>query len=229
MTIGTAHGVPALITVDQLINQVETGRLLFLSMDQSKAISAAEMATVCRLLEAGYPLPPIILRMNAAQGGARLIAGRRILDGLVRYFARTAAASAQVAERQADGGAEVYRVLGDDGRYVALTGQAPAEYLPVRAMWRTGDFLAYIRGLKLTVDEQTLTRLRSEAESVAQRLRSFRVTVTTFWCETEELTELSALAEQVPWECDQEREFDGWTGALSDNSPYRPPPPVSRK
>ncbi|WP_143219823.1 hypothetical protein [Actinomadura sp. CNU-125] len=208
MTNGTAHGVSTLATLDQLINQVETGRLLFSPVEESSAISATEMAVACRLLEVGYPLPPIILRMQPTQDGAHLITGRRILDGLVRYFARTAAASAQMVGRptgQPNDEEDVYRVLGDKGRYVSLSGQAPPEYLPVRAMWRTGDFLAYIRGLKMTVDEQTLVRLRSEAESVAQRLRTFRVTVTTFWCDADELTELAALAEQIPWGCDKKR------------------------
>lgn len=79
----------------------------------------------------------------------------------------------------------VYRVLGADpqsARYAhwKAAGPPPANYLPVRSVLKTLDFLAYAR--KLTSSDRYAGRageLIEEAERVAQRIKSYKLSVVT--------------------------------------------------
>lgn len=80
---------------------------------------------------------------------------------------------------------DIYRELGGEAkggegqfRHWRRPGPPPAKYLPMRAVLRTMDFLAYSRKLSESVkDEAKLTELVSEAERLAQRIKSYQVAV----------------------------------------------------
>jgi Protein of unknown function DUF262 len=79
----------------------------------------------------------------------------------------------------------VYRVLGQgdtrSNRYVhwKKSGPPPPYYLPVSAVRRTLDFLSYARTLGASYSGQRYDELIEEAEQVAQRIKSYKISVVT--------------------------------------------------
>ncbi|WP_067795476.1 DUF262 domain-containing protein [Actinomadura formosensis] len=79
----------------------------------------------------------------------------------------------------------IYRILGQGdtraNRYVhwKKAGPPPPNYLPVSSVRRTLDFLAYARTLAGSYDGQRYDELVEEAEQVAQRIKSYKVSVVT--------------------------------------------------
>ncbi|MEV5570207.1 DUF262 domain-containing protein [Spirillospora sp. NPDC052269] len=79
----------------------------------------------------------------------------------------------------------IYRILGQGdtraNRYVhwKQAGPPPPNYLPVSAVRRTLDFLSYARTLAKTYEGQRHDELIEEAERVAQRIKSYKISVVT--------------------------------------------------
>lgn len=79
----------------------------------------------------------------------------------------------------------VYRVLGQSenrsSRYVhwRKAGPAPANYLPVRSVLKTLDFLSYARRLSRDYKDEVYDAMVEEAEEVAQRIKSYKLSVVT--------------------------------------------------
>ncbi|MGK5556726.1 DUF262 domain-containing protein [Actinomadura kijaniata] len=81
---------------------------------------------------------------------------------------------------------QVYRILGHTAdtrtnRYVHWKRAAPppANYLPVSSVRKTLDFLAYARELSKTYDGKLYDALVEEAEEVAQRIKTYKISVVT--------------------------------------------------
>jgi uncharacterized protein DUF262 len=80
---------------------------------------------------------------------------------------------------------QVYRILGQGdtraNRYVhwKKAGPPPPNYLPVSAVRRTLDFLSYARKLADTYKGERYDELVEEAEQVAQRIKSYKISVVT--------------------------------------------------
>lgn len=76
---------------------------------------------------------------------------------------------------------DIYRVLGDQReraegfRHLKRAGDPPPHWLPMRAVLRTMDFLAYSRRLSSAIAEPDA--LIDEAEQLAQRIKSYQVAV----------------------------------------------------
>ncbi|RAY13684.1 hypothetical protein DPM19_18640 [Actinomadura craniellae] len=111
-----------------------------------------------------------------------------VLDGHQRlstlYATLRRPADAKRSTEQSDWMWWPYRVLGDveDGpnryRHWKQAEPPPANYLPLRAVLRTRDFLAYARDLaKRATPDMDVDRLTNEAEVVAQRIRSYKIAV----------------------------------------------------
>ncbi|MFF5265454.1 hypothetical protein ACFY4C_41795 [Actinomadura viridis] len=195
----SAH--PELVSVKDLIGQVEDGRLVIPPIPASEALSGETMAEVFMLMDAGYPLPPMVAWKGAdPQGEAHLIEGAMVLEGLVRYLASEGDAAMR-ATGQPGGHASdaegIYWVLGGEGRYVAEVGEVPAEYLPVRSMLRTLDFIGFSRGLEETVGADSAPSLVTEGEEVSQRLLNYRAVVTYFRGDAGRVRELAAASERI--------------------------------
>ncbi|GAB3980411.1 hypothetical protein GCM10029978_078400 [Actinoallomurus acanthiterrae] len=80
---------------------------------------------------------------------------------------------------------QIYRILGlgdsRANRYVhwKKAGPPPSSYLPVSSVRRTLDFLAYARNLSKSYEGQEYDELIEEAEQVAQRIKSYKISVVT--------------------------------------------------
>lgn len=92
-------------------------------------------------------------------------------------------ADAPRSERQEDWMWWVYRPLRREEqepsryRHHKSEDRAEPDYLPIRSVLRTVDFLGYSRGLYDTYPEDVADRLVEEAELVAQRIKSYKVSV----------------------------------------------------
>ncbi|MGK5558205.1 hypothetical protein ACSNOI_42045, partial [Actinomadura kijaniata] len=191
-----------------LIKPVLTGTLAPAPLTADQRLSADQVAQVYTLVEAGYPLPPLVVTVESSgtSGGEpvrTVVAGHHVLAGLVRYSqphhpdAAQARQTAQAGQAgQARGAVEVYRVLGEQGQYVAAAGPVPATWIPARALWRTLDFLACRRRLEAALTGQDAARvadLVTEAKDAGSRLLNATVAVTTFRGAGETPLRLAAL------------------------------------
>ncbi|MGW0196923.1 DUF262 domain-containing protein [Nonomuraea sp. NPDC003201] len=79
----------------------------------------------------------------------------------------------------------IYRVLGQSEnratRYVhwRKAGPPPANYLPIRSVLKTLDFLSYARRLGRDYNDDVYNAMVEEAEEVAQRIKSYKLSVVT--------------------------------------------------
>ncbi|WP_067830324.1 hypothetical protein [Actinomadura kijaniata] len=188
-----------------LLDQVADGTLGLPPLSAEQLLSAEQIAQLYTLLEAGYPLPSLVIAVEHsgdrhAPWERRVVAGHSVLEGLLRYSHPRAAT--EVVE---SGDPEVYRVLGrhdqhgQAGPYVVAAGPVPATYLPARAMWRTLDFLAYRTRVEAAhaTDAATAAVLVAEAEEAAHAVLSATVPVTSFYGAGERVQQLATLAARL--------------------------------
>ncbi|RCG31381.1 DUF262 domain-containing protein [Sphaerisporangium album] len=124
------------------------------------------------------PVPP----PREGRSVAYVLDGHQRLSALFATLRRPADARRSTA--QSDWMWWPYRILGEAGdgvnryRHWKRPEAPPANYLPLRSVLRTIDFLAYARELaKRAGDDMDVDQLTGEAELVAQRIKSYKLAV----------------------------------------------------
>ncbi|MBG0813845.1 DUF262 domain-containing protein [Planomonospora sp. ID82291] len=193
---------PDVNLLETFLDDVQKGHLRVPKFQRPFVWRPDQMLDLFDSIERGYPIGSMLLWDTPAGleslghvGGLRIpdaTPGKSItyiLDGHQRLSTLYACLYRPDADLMDDPAAwiwRVYRVLGEGdsraNRYVhwRKPGPPPANYLPVRSVLRTLDFLAYARSLaKNMANSPHYDELIEEGEQVAQRIKSYKVSVVT--------------------------------------------------
>lgn len=189
---------PEVLLLEQLLAEVATGRLRVPRFQRPYVWRPDQMLDLYDSVERGYPIGSILVwETPMALPSLDQVAGIDIppapegataylLDGhqrLSTLFGTLARRPEQAGNGSRDRRWWVYRVLGaDDQRDPRFQhwgkGAAPANLLPMQAVLRTMDFLAYARQLARDPSTaQDCDALVDEAEQLAQRVKSYKIPV----------------------------------------------------
>ena len=189
---------PEVLLLEQLLAEVASGRLRVPRFQRPYVWRPDQMLDLYDSIERGYPIGSILVwETRMALPSLDQVAGIDIppapegataylLDGhqrLSTLFGTLARRPEQAGNGSRDRRWWVYRVLGAadqrDPRFQHWgKGAAPANLLPMQAVLRTMDFLAYAR--QLARDPSTAEdcdALVDEAEQLAQRIKSYKIPV----------------------------------------------------
>ncbi|MFI6176725.1 DUF262 domain-containing protein [Nonomuraea sp. NPDC051191] len=193
---------PDVNLLETLLDHVRKGELRIPKFQRPFVWRPDQMLDLFDSIERGYPIGSMLLWETSAELESLSIVGdlmipdvspgrsvTYILDGHQRLSTLYATLYRHDTAYSSDSGDwiwHVYRVLGQGdsriNRYVhwKKPGPPPANYLPVRSVLRTLDFLAYARDLAKSIgDGAYFDELIEEAEQVAQRIKSYKVSVVT--------------------------------------------------
>lgn len=189
---------PEIILLENLLDEIKSGRLrvpkfqrpfvwrpeqmtdLFDSIDRSYPIGSLliwetnlPLASLDRIADFAVPPPPTDGRVSYLLDGHQRLS---TLYGCLRKSHNNSPGTEQSAWMW-----EIYRALGErtdrnQFRHWKKPTQPPGNYLPMRSILRTMDFLSFARQLEESVnDPETLASMIDEAEKLAQRFKSFQM------------------------------------------------------
>jgi hypothetical protein len=190
---------PEVVFIEQLLNDIAAGTLRVPKFQRPFVWRPEQMVELFDSIERGYPIGSLLIwETDLHVTSLDEISDQKIprtprtsttyvLDGHQRLSTLfgTLMPRSSVAEptQQREWMWNIYRVLGDTSErsrftHWKKTTKPPPWYLPMRAMLRTMDFLAWARELqkadKLPADIDVLIR---EAEELAQRIKSYQTSV----------------------------------------------------
>jgi hypothetical protein len=193
---------PDVSLLESFLDEVHKGQLRVPKFQRPFVWRPEQMLDLFDSIERGYPIGSLLLwqtnlRLESLErvGGLRVpdMPGQSatyVLDGHQRLS--TLYSCLYHPDDSSDGGDatpewvwHLYRVLGQDdsraNRYAhwKKAGPPPTNYLPVRSVLKTLDFLAFARQLAKTYDGDVYDALVEEGEQVAQRIKSYKVSVVT--------------------------------------------------
>ena len=195
---------PQIMLLEQVLAEMAAGRLRVPKFQRPFVWRPEQMLNLFDSIERGYPIGSLLvwdtdLAIPSLDRVANIdippppasglvgfvLDGHQRLSTLLGALRSHAEAIEGVPRQQRDWMWDIYRVLGDsadrsDGfRHWTRSGTPPAEYLPMRSVLRTMDFLAYSRRLADAVmeDRATLAELIDEAEQLAHRIKSYQIAV----------------------------------------------------
>lgn len=194
---------PQVMLLETVLGEIAAGRLRVPRFQRPFVWRPEQMLNLFDSIERGYPIGSLLVWDTdmdipsldrvadievppppTGQSGFLLDGHQRIstLFGCLRQRPSNGPTAGQ--PQQQDWMWNVYRALGDSEdrpdrfRHWRQAGGPPAEYLPMRAVLRTMDFLAYSRRLSESIDDEpTLSELVAEAEQLAQRIKSYQIAV----------------------------------------------------
>jgi hypothetical protein len=195
---------PTVVHLDDLLDSVAEGRLRVPEFQRPFEWRPEQMLDLFESIESGYPIGSLLLWQTDQPiastdtiGGIALpdppesgevsyvLDGHQRLSTLYGTLRRTAAPTTGIDPREwrwsihrdltAANQSEWYR----HHRPSSLMDREPPDhYLPLRQVTRTLDFLRFSRHLELKVrDHERLARLIEEADAVAQRIKSYKITL----------------------------------------------------
>jgi Protein of unknown function DUF262 len=186
---------PEVVLLEDLLAEVREGRLRVPRFQRPFVWRPEQMTALFDSIERGYPVGSLLIWETseplrsydkvadigippAAQSSpvAYLLDGHQRISTLFGALSRRQPLAAYGPDD--DWQWRVYRTLGegdgDTGRFLHFRkGTPPTHYLPMSAVLRTMDFLAYSR----TLVDSGVGRLIEEAEEVAQRIKSCQLAV----------------------------------------------------
>jgi Protein of unknown function DUF262 len=193
--------VPQIMLLEQLLNEMAVGTLRVPRFQRPFVWRPEQMLNLFDSIERGYPIGSLLVwesplaipslsriadievppaPSNAPSG--YLLDGHQRLSTLFGSLMHRPASSDP--ETQNEWMWRIYRILGerDDGssgfRHWRRAGDPPGNYLPMRVVLRTMDFLSYSRQLSGEVgDPAVLDELIDEAEELAHRIKSYQLAV----------------------------------------------------
>ncbi|MEV6965200.1 DUF262 domain-containing protein [Hamadaea sp. NPDC051192] len=181
--------------MDALLNEVEAGRLRVPAFQRPFVWPPDQMLDLFDSIERGYPIGsllvwqtdrvyPSLSRIGSVElpdvADGRLISylldGHQRVSTLFGTLRRPSSAPSSTAEWKW----RIYRDLRPDSpdRYIhhRRDGEPPSHFLPLRAVSRTMDFLAFSRQAELTrLDHGKVSDLIREAEAVAQKIKNYPI------------------------------------------------------
>jgi Protein of unknown function DUF262 len=188
----------------QVLAEMAAGRLRVPKFQRPFVWRPEQMLNLFDSIERGYPIGSLLVwdtdlaipsldrvanvdipPPSAAGPVGFLLDGHQRLSTLLGALRGHVQAVEGVPRQQRDWLWDIYRVLGDSAdrsdrfRHWTRSGTPPAEYLPMRSVLRTMDFLAYSRRLADAVmeDPTPLAELIDEAEQLAHRIKSYQIAV----------------------------------------------------
>jgi hypothetical protein len=192
---------PQIMLLEQLLGEMAVGRLRVPRFQRPFVWRPEQMLNLFDSIERGYPIGSLLvwetpLQIPSLDSIADIpippaspnFASGYLLDGhqrLSTLFGSLMHRPPVVSlESQREWMWQIYRVLGErDDRSVGFrhwrqAGDPPPNYLPMRVVLRTMDFLSFSRRLANEVNEQpTLDGLIDEAEELAHRIKSYQLAV----------------------------------------------------
>lgn len=193
---------PDIVFLEDLLGEVASGKLRVPKFQRPFVWRPEQMLDLFDSIERGYPIGSLLVwDTNRKLPSLERIADIEIpsapQDGQISYLLdghqRLSTLFGSLSRRRhAESGAgqqewmwDIYRLLAGRGepgnRYRHWKkGDGPsADYLPMRAVLRTMDFLAYGRRLSAAAQDSAgdLDSLMEEAEQVAQRIKSYKIAV----------------------------------------------------
>lgn len=192
---------PEVMLMEQILDPLAKGELRVPKFQRPFVWRPEQMLNLFDSIERGYPIGSLLIWETYDELASQDVIGdlpvpqpeegrsvAYVLDGHQRlstlYATLRRPADAGRSTEQSDWMWWTYRVLGDaeDGfnryRHWKQAGPPPANYLPLRSVLRTRDFLAYARELSERASADTdVDGLIREAEIVAQRIRSYKIAV----------------------------------------------------
>ncbi|MBO4141923.1 DUF262 domain-containing protein [Micromonospora tulbaghiae] len=191
---------PTVVLVDELLDDIGHGRLRVPVFQRPFVWKPEQMLTLFDSIERGYPIGSLLVWQTedpvpslSQIGGVEIPEARPgrpvsyILDGHQRlstlFGILRRRSHTPTPEGALDFRWHVYRDLRERGgadryRHHRGAGPAPEYLLPLGAVMRTMDFLRFSRELELRMrDTQRLEEMIREAEAVAQRIKSYKLTL----------------------------------------------------
>ncbi len=193
--------VPQIMLLEQLLGEMAAGRLRVPKFQRPFVWRPEQMLNLFDSIERGYPIGSLLVwetplripsldrvadiqvppaPLNAPSG--YLLDGHQRLSTLFGSLMHRPPVSAP--EVQKEWMWHIYRALGEREdrssgfRHWKRASDPPANYLPMRVVLRTMDFLSYSRRLSSEIeDPDFLTRLIDEAEELAHRIKSYQLAV----------------------------------------------------
>ncbi|MCB5911285.1 DUF262 domain-containing protein [Streptomyces pinistramenti] len=192
--------VPEVQFLEQVLQWISTGELRVPKFQRPFLWRPEQMLQLFDSMERGYPVGSLLIWEpsmplasldsiggrgipSAPEGGkvAYVLDGHQRLSTLFGVLHRLAAAPRST--RQEDWMWWVYRPLdradhdGSRYRHWKSGDKVPDNYLPMRSVLRTLDFLEYARQLSDTYSRSEADRLTEESERIAQRVKNYKVSV----------------------------------------------------
>ncbi|SEF58054.1 Protein of unknown function DUF262 [Thermomonospora echinospora] len=191
---------PEVMLMEQVLDPIAHGELRVPMFQRPFVWRPEQILNLFDSIERGYPIGSLLIwetpeelasldvigdlpvpRPEEGRSVAYVLDGHQRLSALYATLRRPA--DARRSTEQNDWMWWTYRVLGEveDGfnryRHWKKAGPPPPNYLPLRSVLRTRDFLAYARELSERAAGMDVDGLIREAEIVAQRIRSYKIAV----------------------------------------------------
>lgn len=191
---------PEIMLLEELLAQISLGRLRIPRFQRPFVWRPEQMTALFDSIERGYPIGSILIwetplelpSLDAVAGipvpdadsqqVSYVLDGHQRLSTLYGCLARRSTSPLGELRGQQEWMWDVYRVLGerDDRankfRHWKASGPPAANYLPLRSVLRTMDFLSYARQLTDSAPSD-LDALMDEAEELALRIKSYKMAV----------------------------------------------------
>jgi hypothetical protein len=192
--------LPQIMLLEQVLGEIASGRLRVPRFQRPFVWRPEQMLNLFDSIERGYPIGSLLvwetnLRVPSLDQVADIDIPEVPRDGTTAYLLdghqRLSTLFGSLLKRPVTDSPEaqkewmwqVYRVLryreekSDRFRHWKKAEPPPANYLPMRSVLRTMDFLAYSRRLSEAVENESLATLLDEAESLAHRIKSYQLAV----------------------------------------------------
>lgn len=193
---------PEIMLLEELLGEISSGRLRVPRFQRPFVWRPGQMTDLFDSIERGYPIGSVLIwetplelpsldtiagvSIPSSTGGpySYVLDGHQRLSTLYGCLVRRPHGSPPPVEPRAqeEWMWEIYRVLGqqDDRankfRHWKSLDQPPENYLPLRSVLRTMDFLAYARKLSSS-DRENINDLIDEGEELALRIKSYKMAV----------------------------------------------------
>ncbi|MFE4177507.1 DUF262 domain-containing protein [Streptomyces sp. NPDC056909] len=192
--------IPQIMLLEQVLSEIGSGRLRIPRFQRPFVWRPEQMLNLFDSIERGYPIGSLLvwetnLRVPSLDQVADIDIPGIPSDGTAAYLLdghqRLSTLFGSLLKRPITGNPEaqkewmwqVYRVLRyreektERFRHWKRAEPPPPNYLPMRSVLRTMDFLAYSRRLSDAVESESLELLLDEAEALAHRIKSYQVAV----------------------------------------------------